>query len=419
MQREEKRLYRIMTILIIATALFALISGGPIMVLKGTLSLQASSARLISDFTLHTPQVALFNATTVGALGLIIVFYASISLSGPTLACILTMMGFSFFGNTLLNCIPIIVGVWIASRVAGKTFGAYSIIALFGTALGPLVTYVMFSIGLPYAASIPLGLFCGVLAGFLLPAIASPLLILHQGYNLYNMGFSCGFLGLFWANILRAAGKMEDLTIAWNGETSLPMLIFIPAVSFLFLIFARFNGRAKQNINELRAIQLLTGRLPFDFFDTGQFGGTLVNISLLGLAGWAYVLLIGAPLNGPVVGGILTLMAFGGFGKTLRNTFPIALGVLLSTLLFGKSLTDPGPLLAILFGTTLAPIAGQFGVLAGIAAGAVHLVMVEATALWHGGLDLYNNGFAGGLTAALFVAILQWYKTNSAREDFD
>ena len=419
MQREEKRLYRIMTILIIATALFALISGGPIMVLKGTLSLQASSARLISDFTLHTPQVALFNATTVGALGLIIVFYASISLSGPTLACILTMMGFSFFGNTLLNCIPIIVGVWIASRVAGKTFGAYSIIALFGTALGPLVTYVMFSIGLPYAASIPLGLFCGVLAGFLLPAIASPLLILPQGYNLYNMGFSCGFLGLFWANILRAAGKMEDLTIAWNGETSLPMLIFIPAVSFLFLIFARFNGRAKQNINELRAIQLLTGRLPFDFFDTGQFGGTLVNISLLGLAGWAYVLLIGAPLNGPVVGGILTLMAFGGFGKTLRNTFPIALGVLLSTLLFGKSLTDPGPLLAILFGTTLAPIAGQFGVLAGIAAGAVHLVMVEATALWHGGLDLYNNGFAGGLTAALFVAILQWYKTNSAREDFD
>ena len=408
-----------MTILIITTALFALISGGPLATLKGTLRLQASSARLISDFTLHSPQVALFNATTVAALGLIIVFYASISLSGPTLACILTMMGFSFFGNTLLNCIPIIVGVWIASRVAGKTFGAYSIIALFGTALGPLVTYVMFSIGLPYAASIPLGLFCGVLAGFLLPAIASPLLILHQGYNLYNMGFSCGFLGLFWANILRAAGKMEELTIAWNGETSLPMLIFIPAASLLFLTFARLSGRTRQNINELRAIQLLTGRLPFDFFDTGQFGGTLVNISLLGLAGWAYVLIIGAPLNGPVVGGILTLMAFGGFGKTLRNTFPIALGVLLSTLLFGKSLSDPGPLLAILFSTTLAPIAGQFGVLAGIAAGAVHLVMVEATALWHGGLDLYNNGFAGGLTATLFVAILQWYKTNSAREDFD
>jgi len=418
-QREEKQLYQIMTILIVATALFALVSGGPLAVLKGTLHLQASSARLISDFTLRGPQVALFNATTVAALGLIIVFYASISLSGPTLACILTMMGFSFFGNTLLNCTPIIIGVWIASKVAGKTFGAYSIIALFGTALGPLVTYVMFGIGLPYVVSIPLGLFCGVLAGFLLPAVASPLLILHQGYNLYNMGFSCGFLGLFWANILRAAGRMENLVIAWNSETSLSMLLFIPLLSLLLLIFARMNGRTRTNINELRAIQLLTGRLPFDFFDTGQFGGTLMNISLLGFAGWAYVLLIGAPLNGPVVGGILTLMAFGGFGKTLRNTFPIALGVLLATLLFGKSLTDPGPILAILFGTTLAPIAGQFGIRAGVAAGMVHLVMVEASAAWHGGLDLYNNGFAGGLTATLFVAILQWYKTNRAREDFD
>ncbi|MFA5448287.1 MAG: DUF1576 domain-containing protein [Sphaerochaeta sp.] len=54
-----------------------------------------------------------------------------------------------------------------------------------------------------------------------------------------------------------------------------------------------------------------------------------------------------------------------------------------------------------------------------MAAGAVHLVMVEATGAWHGGLDLYNNGFAGGLTAALFVAILQWYKTNRPKEDFN
>lgn len=419
MQTEERRLYQIMTIILVAMALFALASGGPLAVLEGTVRLQGANARLISDFTLHSPQVALFNATTVGALGLIIVFYASISLSGPTLACVLTMMGFSLFGNTLLNTVPIIVGVWIASRLAHKTFGAYSIIALFGTALGPLVTYVMFGIGLPLPLSIPLALACGVVAGFLLPAIATPLLILHQGYNLYNMGFSCGFLGLFWANLLRALGKMEGLSIAWNDETSLTMLLLIPAISLLFMIFARYSAQTRRTFGELRAIQLLTGRLPFDFFDTNQFAGTLLNISLLGLCGWAYVLLIGAPLNGPVVGGILTLMAFGGFGKTLRNTFPIAIGVLLATLLFGKSPSAPGPLLAILFGTTLAPIAGQFGIIAGICAGMVHLVMVEATGLWHGGLDLYNNGFAGGLTATLFVAILQWYKTNSAQEDFD
>jgi hypothetical protein len=46
----------------------------------------------------------------------------------------------------------------------------------------------------------------------------------------------------------------------------------------------------------------------------------------------------------------------------------------------------------------------------GIAAGFVHLSLVERSAAWHGGLDLYNNGFAGGLTATLFVAIIQWLK---------
>jgi hypothetical protein len=38
--------------------------------------------------------------------------------------------------------------------------------------------------------------------------------------------------------------------------------------------------------------------------------------------------------------------------------------------------------------------------------------MVEQTASWHGGLDLYNNGFAGGLTAALIYAVIEWYRSN-------
>ena len=46
-----------------------------------------------------------------------------------------------------------------------------------------------------------------------------------------------------------------------------------------------------------------------------------------------------------------------------------------------------------------------------MAAGFVHLTLVERSAAWHGGLDLYNNGFAGGLTATLFVAIIQWLRS--------
>lgn len=418
MQRSEKLLYLLMMLLISLLYLAGMIIEGPLEALLNVLSLQKESARLLSDFTIFGVGTAMFNAASVGTLGLILVFFASVSLSGPTLSTILTMMGFSFFGNTLLNCIPIILGVWIASKLAHKTFGSYSLIALFGTALGPLVTYVMFSLGLPYPLSIPLGILCGIGAGFILPAVAGSMLQLHQGYNLYNVGFSCGFIGLFAANLLLAANTMQPITITWNTEFSLPLVLIVPLFSLILIITALIIDKPRKSFKGFLAIQKLTGRLPYDFFDTGYFGGTLLNIGLLGLLYWAYVLLIGGPINGPVVGGLFTIMAFGGFGKTLKNTTPVVLGVILSTLVFGKSLTSPSPLLAVLFATTLAPIAGQFGIIAGILAGFIHLVMVEVTANWHAGLDLYNNGFAGGLTASLFIAILQWYKTNRPKEDF-
>lgn len=418
MQRSEKLLYLLITLLIALLFIVGMALEGPVTVISKVISLQKESARLINDFTLYGVGTALFNAATVGTLGLVLVFFATVSLSGPTLSAILTMIGFALFGNTLLNCIPLILGVWIASKLAHKTFGSYSLIALFGTALGPLVTYIMFSLGLPYPLSIPLGIMCGIGAGFILPAVAGSMLQLHQGYNLYNVGFSCGFIGLFAASLLLAANKMQSISVTWNTAYSLPLILLVPLFCAVLIITALIVDKPRQSLKGLLAIQKLTGRLPYDFFDTGYFGGTLLNIGLLGLTYWAYVLLVGGSINGPVIGGIFTIMAFGGFGKTLKNTIPVVLGVILSTLVFGKSLTAPGPLLAALFATTLAPIAGQFGIVAGLLAGFIHLIMVEVTANWHAGLDLYNNGFAGGLTASLFIAILQWYKTNRPEEDF-
>ncbi|WP_319757491.1 DUF1576 domain-containing protein [uncultured Sphaerochaeta sp.] len=418
MERSERILYALLIVLICSLMLIAMILEGPLTVLQNTLRLQTQAARLISDFTLHGVGTAMFNAATVGLLAMVLIFNASVSLSGPTISAILTMMGFSFFGNTLLNSIPLIAGVWLASKLARKTFGSYSLIALFGTALGPLVTFLMFSTDLPLPLSIPLGIVAGLAAGFILPAVAGSMLQLHQGYNLYNVGFSCGFIGLFASNLLIAAGQMEPLAITWSEEFSLPLFLVIPMFSLLLIVTAFFIEKPKQGFQGLLEVQKLSGRLPYDFFDTGYTSGTLLNIGLLGLVFWAYLILIGAPINGPTIGALFTIIAFGGFGKTLKNTFPVVLGVILSTLLFGKSLVAPGPLLATLFATTLAPIAGQFGFIAGLLAGFLHLVMVEVTASWHGGLDLYNNGFAGGLTASLFVAILQWYKTNRPEEDF-
>lgn len=410
-----------MLIFILGLAVTGLALDGPVSTLQGFLHLQIRGARLINDFTQTGTGSAMFNAALVGLVGLIIVFFAAISLSGPTIAAIFTMIGFGFFGKTPLNILPIIGGVWIAAKLANKPLGSYSLIALFGTALGPVVTFIMFEMGLPFILSIPLGVLSGLVAGFILPGVAGSMLQLHQGYNLYNTGFSCGFIGLFASGLLIAFNKMEPITIIWNTTSEPALYLLIPVLS-VFLIVSALIVDGFSNIRETLKgfidLQKLPGRLPTDIFDAETAGAALINIGMLGLLSSLYVWIVKAPFNGPVIGGILTVMGFGGFGKTLKNVWPVVVGVILATLVFGKSLSSPGPILAALFCTTLAPIAGQFGIVAGVVAGFIHLFMVETTAAWHGGLDLYNNGFAGGLTASLILAVLQWYKTNRPREDF-
>jgi hypothetical protein len=112
-----------------------------------------------------------------------------------------------------------------------------------------------------------------------------------------------------------------------------------------------------------------------------------------------------------VIGGILTVIGFGAFGKSPRNTWAPVLGVIVATLLYSRGLTSPGPLLAIYFVTTLAPVAGEFGPVIGFIAGFIHLSMVLHTGGWHGGMNLYNNGFAGGITATLIIAVIEWYRS--------
>ena len=99
-------------------------------------------------------------------------------------------------------------------------------------------------------------------------------------------------------------------------------------------------------------------------------------------------------------------------GTNLKNSWPVVTGVIICAFIFDINLSDPGPILAIIFVTTLGPLAGEFGWRVGIVAGIIHLALVMQTGSWHGGMNLYNNGFAGGLTAALIVAVIQWYKTN-------
>jgi len=108
-----------------------------------------------------------------------------------------------------------------------------------------------------------------------------------------------------------------------------------------------------------------------------------------------------------VLAGIFTVVGFGALGKHPRNILPIMIGVYLICFPKVWDHADPGPLLSVLFCTTLAPFAGKFGFFAGIIAGMLHLPMVMHVGGIHGYMNLYNNGFAGGLAMLIIIGFVK------------
>ena len=143
-------------------------------------------------------------------------------------------------------------------------------------------------------------------------------------------------------------------------------------------------------------------------------------MAFTGGIGLVYLLALypfGVRLNGPLVCCVLSMTGFAAFGKHPKNILPVMAGACLAkTLLVAVPFTAPGPLLAVLFCTGLAPIAGQFGVFWGMVAGFLHMTIVQNTSILHGGMNLYNNGFAAGLVCVLLLPIIEALRSRSKEE---
>ena len=152
-----------------------------------------------------------------------------------------------------------------------------------------------------------------------------------------------------------------------------------------------------------------------DYYKAEGGAPTLINMGVNGLAVMWIVVLTGAHLNGPTIGSIFTVVGFSATGKHLRNILPVMFGVLFASLFKNWSITDPAVTLALLLSTTLAPIAGEFGVIAGVIAGFLHSSVALNVGIVYGGMNLYNNGFAGGIVAIFLVPVIQSIRDRRAR----
>lgn len=387
--------------------LLALFLDSPANIWAGLKRIVLEGDTLITDYVaLAGVGAALVNSALVVLISLLILRLANDPLNGNTLVVLGLMAGFSLFGKNIFNIWPFIFGSFLYSRFQREPFLKYTNVALMSTTLAPAVSFVCFDDPSPF--SLVAGLLLGVVIGFLLPMVAPYTFKIQNGMNLYNMGFACGITAMILVSLLNSLGFEPETAHHWatgyNHLFATLLGVFCVALILGGLFFCRRPAWAAWA--GYRYLLKSTGRAPSDFLRSYGSSAVLINMGVNGLVATAYILLIGGDLNGPTVGGILTIMGFSAFGKHVRNILPIMLGVALGGAVMEWDVTNYGSQLAALFGTTLAPIAGYFGWPAGILAGFLHSCLVLHTGGPVAGINLYNNGFSGGVLAIVLYPIL-------------
>ncbi|MDQ0359840.1 DUF1576 domain-containing protein [Breznakia pachnodae] len=383
---------------------------------NGIYTIITCSDRLITDYV----QLVGFGATFLNAgllmmISVVILHLSKAKISGMAIAAVFLMGGFGMFGKNIANIWGIIFGVFLYSKYQKHSFSQYIYVAFFGTSLAPLSTELVLWKA-DWGLAIVFSFVIAAAIGFLLTPISNSSLVVHQGYNLYNVGFGAGLIGTIVVAIMGSFGYEHTPVLIWYEQHDIGIIIFIYLLFILFIIGGFLMD--KDLINNYKKILKRSGRLVTDFLALEGFGVVLFNMGVLGIIYTSYVLAVGGHINGPTIGGILTIVGFGAFGKHVKNTIPITLGVVLGTLLKIWNINDPSVLLAALFGCGLAPIAGQFGLFYGMCAGFVHLSLVLSIGSYHGGMNLYNNGFSAGLVALFLIPIIEtfYHKRKLKRE---
>jgi hypothetical protein len=373
-------------------------------VLNGLSTIFTSPGILITDYAaLANLGAALVNAGLMTLIAIAIPWLISAKFTGYLLAGAFTITGFAFFGKNPVNTLPILMGIYVYGRVSRREQADLLAPYLFGTTLGPLVGQVAFGFDLGIGGLIG-GAAVGLLGGFVLAALMGHIYSIHLGYNLYNTGTTGGFVGAVAYMMMRGFGYEITPAFHWSTEHTVFLTILGAVICSLLILLGILWGASWE---AYRKIVDETGKLSTDFVEIAGLPTTLVNMGLVGLLGLAYILVVGGDVNGATMAGVLTIVAFGALGKHLRNILPIMLGVYLMCIPKIWTHAEPGPLLAALFCTTLAPIAGQWGFAAGLLAGAIHLPMVMHVGSLHGFMNLYNNGFAGGLAMLVVIGIVK------------
>lgn len=405
--------YKIFLALCLLFAAAAFAFDGTADILRGLARIHTARGVMASDsIQIGGLGAAVVNSAFLGAYAVIILFAMRAKPTGAALMTLWMSAGWTFIGATVLNTLPLTLGVLLYARVKKRPFSDFMVPAVLCHTIAPITSKFYFSNPVMIhfeqewhiIVNIACGILIGLLCGFILPAISVAAQRLHGGYTLYNMGVVGGMVALFLSSVYRVFGiDIERVASAYPGRNT-EIAIFLFAIwAALIAIGIAGKGGIRPSVRNLRDLLDLSGFAPNDFY--AYFGGSAyINMGLLGMIGTAMVLAFGAELNGIVLAAIYSMVAFGCAGKHIKNVLPLMAGCILCVLAARLNMT--ASMATILFSTCLAPIAGKYGWSGGMIAGFAHVAIVAHAGPLTLGMNLYNNGFASGFVAFFVVPIL-------------
>jgi len=349
-----------------------------------------------------------------------------------TLGFILTV-GFCSWGINIINIWPTMLGVALYCLVKKAKLNANINAMMFSTGIAPLFTDLM--IRYPNAevvgfnlVGIGLSILVGLALGFFLPAGLAFSPKVHKGFDLYSaalpIGMAAFFLNAVLYKTLGVALPAAPDAAALQTASTLITNVFCGALFGICIVVALLMGCTPKDYWKL----LKDPALVTNFSSTYGNATFLMNVGVYGLFILGYYNLIGATFNGVTFGIIFCMLACCNSGSHPGNVWPIMLGYVVSSFVFGwlsqlaggtfaGAVNAQAIMVGLCYANGLSPISDKYGWHWGFIAAVMHYLLVTSVPNLHGGYCLYNGGFTAALICIILVPSLEhFFKTKDERK---
>ncbi|MDR2168324.1 MAG: DUF1576 domain-containing protein [Clostridiales bacterium] len=367
--------------------------------------------------------------------------------SGSQMAVCGLVMGFALMGKNPANILPILFGAYLYSLYKKVDYKEIVTVSGFATCLAPIVSQpphipeIVALIGV--GGGVVMGLALGIFLGFIMNAVAANIRKSHEGLNLYNMGWAAGLVAIALTMIYTVAGIERfgpgitpgyilggyTFDEFWNpialspiGSYNALLYGYVIFVSLYFITFGLLAGARFRNLKQILNLKAGDAHFLNNYYAKYGQGPVYMAMGFLGVLTLVLTLPLQVNLTGPIVGAIMSMVGWGGFGKSVANAAAIISGVLVAAtaryfispnfLREGYNLltyfsTQTVIWTSAFWGTCLSPMARFFGWKWAIPIGMVHFAFAYTIAPFHWGQNLYNNGLAAGFVCMVMIPIIR------------